>query len=250
MKEFIYKYKVWLISIATLLLLIIGLIIYIYLDHKNNSDLDDTIIADSFYLYEENEEDEDSVEYELLENLVTEEEVKYVYIDVKGAVKNPGVYKLADTKIVNDALNAAGGLLSTGVNYNINLSKKLKDEMAIYVFTEEELLDETFKEEVYKDDDIYIDDNITNKDPIIDDSSSDDTNSEDSETSTPVIPSIINLNTATLDQLLSLSGIGESKALDIIAYREVKNFETIEELMEVSGIGESTYEKIKDIITV
>ena len=62
---------------------------------------------------------------------------------------------------------------------------------------------------------------------------------------------IVSINTASLEQLKTLPGIGESKANDIIKYREKEgNFKTIEDIKNVSGIGDSLFEKIKDYITV
>ena len=67
----------------------------------------------------------------------------------------------------------------------------------------------------------------------------------DSQTSSKV-----NINTATLEELMTLTGIGESKAISIIEYREKTPFKTIEEIKNVSGIGDSAFDKIKDHITV
>ena len=68
--------------------------------------------------------------------------------------------------------------------------------------------------------------------------------------STTLDNSLISINTASLEELKTLPGIGESKANSIIKYRETSSFNTIEDIKNVSGIGESLFEKIKDYITV
>ena len=64
------------------------------------------------------------------------------------------------------------------------------------------------------------------------------------------ISNLVNINTATLEELLSLTGIGESKAKAIIEYRKENKFKSIEDIMKVSGIGQSVFDKIKEDITV
>ena len=192
------------------------------------------------YLYEEPQSAiAESNELELVDLTTTtsEEGKKSIFIDIKGAVKKPGVYETDENSKVIDAITLAGGLKSNADTSNINLSQHLKDEMVIYIFTENELkksdekiaCDTTCKTEVIEVN------NCTEKTSSVNNEKND---------------KLININTASKEELMSLSGIGEAKADAIIAYRNEKQFATIEDIMEVSGIGEAVFATIKDSITV
>lgn len=177
---------------------------------------------------------------------------KTIYVDVKGAVKNPGVYELSNTSRVIDAINLAGGLSDLADTINLNLSKKLSDEMIIIVYTKTEL--STY----YKKNNnrnavcaslecVCIDDY---NDACISKESANKSNSKTDNT-TKSTNSKVSINTATKEELMTLSGIGESKAEKIITYRNDNGkFNSIEDLKKVSGIGDSIFEKIKDKITL
>ena len=159
------------------------------------------------------------VEIEDDENLDTSKEEylddEYYYVDIKGCIKNPGVYKLIKGSRVKDVIELAGGLTSDSDTSNINLAKIIEDEMVININS--------------------VNDNSGNNYSMNSNNLSD----------------LININTASLEQLMTLSGIGESKAKSIISYREENgNFKAIEDITKVSGIGQALYEKIKDYITV
>lgn len=142
---------------------------------------------------------------------------KYYYVDIKGEVKDPGVYKLKDGSRVIDAINASGGLKENANTYSVNLSKKITDEMVIIVPSSTES------------------ENASNNNVIQNTKNND----------------LVNINTATTKELLSITGIGESKASNIVKYREENgNFNSIEDIKNVSGIGDSLFEKIKKYITV
>ena len=166
------------------------------------------------------------------------------YVDIKGAVKNPGVYKLKEKSRVIDVINASGGLLENADTSIINLSKIIEDEMVIIIYAKEEI-------EKYKNNEINSTSSINQKieentKPI--DSNN---NAEISKKSISKTNSKININTSDKNTLLKITGIGESKANNIIKYREEKgNFNSIEEIKNVSGIGDSLFEKIKKYITV
>lgn len=163
-------------------------------------------------------------------------------IEVKGAVKNPGVYKLEENSIVKDAIDLSGGLLSEADISITNLAKKVTDGMVIIIYTEEELKEAREKPTVVK----YIDKECVCP-TLINDTCITEvvTNSEGNIISTGKT----SLNSATIEELTSLPGIGESKAVKIIEYRENNNgFKSIEEIKNVKGIGSSIYEKIKDYL--
>lgn len=159
-----------------------------------------------------------------------------VYVDIKGSVKKPGVYQVSADSIVWDIVNLSGGFTKNAYTKNINLSQKVKDEMVIYVFSKNEMskMNNTVKT------DTACTTNVINYDNCIT------TEKNATETST----SLVNINTASKEELMTVSGIGASKADSIIAYRIKTPFSKIEDIMNVSGIGESLFDKIKKYITV
>lgn len=185
------------------------------------------------------------VEEKKTNNLEIEEPIKYITVDIKGEVKSPGVYKIEEGKRVVDAINASGGLTKKAVTKYINLSKVLKDEDVIIInnISELEKIEDKKNIEEIK---INNKSNISVKESdVITNDKSDIVKESDSNKNT-----IVNINTCTLDELLSINGIGESKAKSIIEYREnVGLFTSKEDIMKVSGIGNSLYDKIKDYIT-
>ncbi len=169
------------------------------------------------------------------EERIDEKNQDKIVIDIKGEVITPGVYELTSQNNVNDAIKAAGGLTQNSDTSNINLSKKLKDEMVIIVYSKKEI--EEMKKEKTETCQSCNNACIKTEDEeakIID---------EESE--------LININEATKEQLQKLEGIGQSKAEAIIEYRNKnQKFKEIEEIKNVPGIGEAAYEKIKNHIKV
>lgn len=189
-------------------------------------------------------------------NSITKKEVKKesdstVFVDVKGAVNNPGVYELESGKRVINAINKAGGLSSNANSININLSKKLTDEMVIIVYTKNEILNyknggNTKAISCASNECICPD---SNNDACISKTSSG--KSSGSKVSTNNSNSKVSINSASKEELMTLNGVGEAKAQKIIEYREKNGqFKSIEDIKNVSGIGDSMYEKIKDNITL
>ena len=152
-----------------------------------------------------------------------ETEDQLVTVDVKGAVKKPGVYQLQSNSRVHDALEKAGGLTDEADLKSINQAQKLSDEAVVYVAKVGE-------------------------------------NAVDVTTSAPTSATsgagqaksaLVNLNTATEADFQTISGIGQKRAQDIIAYREANGrFKSVDELKNVSGIGAKTLEKLKEYVTV
>lgn len=208
-----------------------GLLIIVFLFFNKNSD--EIELTSDLSL---------EIKEEVTEEIPKEEKIK---VDIKGAVKNPGVYEINSNGRVADAIEISGGLTNDADTSTINLSKNLTDEMVIIIYTKEEveemLKGSTSIKYIEKEcicpeieNDACIDNVIDNKP---------DTNTSNEQK--------VSLNSATIDELMQLPGIGEVKAKAIIAYREKNGgFKTIEELLEVNGIGESTFNKIKDQLSL
>lgn len=188
-----------------------------------------------YSLKEEDNFKEDLVSLSTTEKTTTINKEKK-YIDIKGSVKKPGVYEFKENDRVIDAIELAGGLKPNANTNNINLSKKLESEMVIYIYSNKEIQNGTKALNC---------DTVCNTEVIeINNCIEKDTNETNSTNK-------VNINTASLEELQTLSGIGESKAKNIIEYRTTNgNFKNIEEIKNISGIGDALYEKIKDKITV
>lgn len=178
-------------------------------------------------------------------------------VDIKGAVASPGVYTADASNIVNDIINMAGGLNSNATTQNLNLSKKIQDEMVIIIYTEEELRNKTSQiDEVCFNNNLDISQCVLNRQSlVVSESSQTDPKFEESSQNnlneTNPQNTKVSLNKATLEELMTLNGIGEAKAKSIIAYREEnQGFKSVDELLNVSGIKEALFAKIKDNITL
>ena len=165
-----------------------------------------------------------------------------VKVYVCGAVKNPDVYTLgADLRMI-DAVNAAGGFREDAGEEYLNLAAKITDGQKIYIPTVTEI-EEAFAE----NGDTYASIvNITSNSPGI--KSVDSAVSGNGQQSTD---GMVNINTASRETLMTIPGIGQSKADLIIAYREENGgFSSIEDIMLVRGIKEGLFNKVKDRICV
>lgn len=197
-------------------------------------------------------------------NLLSNNEVivsdEKFYVDVKGEVKKPGVYEISNKSIINDVITLAGGFTKKAYTDNINLSKKVSNELVIYVYSETEFkkLNEEEKEVIIEEcicEEYDITDCTNNGSSEIitnEETNTNDDNANNINNNEPIEndTKLININTASKDALMTLSGIGESKADAIIEYRNKTKFNSIEDIKNVSGIGDSAFEKIKDFITV
>lgn len=144
-----------------------------------------------------------------------------VLVDVKGAVKSPGVYELAMGSRIRDAIRLSGGITDEGDKNAVNLALKLQDEMVVYV------------PKIGESESVAIPSNTS------------------PGTSSNIENPLINLNTATSEELQQLDGVGPAKASAIISYREENGpFQKIEDLMNVSGIGQKSFDKLKESIRV
>ncbi len=159
-----------------------------------------------------------------------EEEImpKEIVVHITGAVQKEGIVRIKEGSRIVDAIEAAGGMTNEIDLGKINLAYTLKDGQKIYIPKTSDIGEEYTK-------------GVNESDIIIDAGTE-----ENSSTNTKV-----NINTANISQLESISGIGESTANKIIQYREKNGkFKTIEEIKNVSGIGELKYEGIKNDICV
>ena len=151
-----------------------------------------------------------------------------IFVDICGAVTKPGVYRMPPDSRVYEAVEAAGGLLPEAAGNRVNQAQPLSDGQQIYVPTKEE----AEKAGAVPAEGAFPEIKAGENSPV----------SENGK---------VNLNTADAAALQTLSGIGESKAQAILAYREEHGgFSSIEELMDVPGIKENTFLKIKEKIAV
>ena len=142
-----------------------------------------------------------------------------ITVDVKGAVKSPGIYDLPVGSRVHDAVQKAGGLTEEADSKSLNLAQKISDEALVYVPTKGE---EAASQQA----------------------TSGTTPSSSKEKK-------VNLNKASLEELKQVKGLGGKRAQDIIDHREANGkFKSVDELKKVSGIGAKTIEKLKDYVTV
>lgn len=149
-------------------------------------------------------------------------------IYIVGAVEKPGLYSLEQGALVYDAVSIAGGLLPEVDAQTVNLAQELESNMMVRILTEEQRIQQQRESSL-----VLVKNNVE-----INGGSAEESNRK------------ININIATKEELMTLSGIGEARAESIIAYRETNGrFQTIEDIMLVDGIKESAFAKIKDKIT-
>ncbi len=155
---------------------------------------------------------------QMSETVSTVTDAQWIQVYICGAVVHPGVYTLSEGSRLNDAVLAAGGFTEGAEESSVNLAAKIADEDMIYVYSKEQMVAGEY---------------------------------------VPMLPSslqesgLVNINTADLNTLCTLPGIGESRARDIITYREKNGaFQKKEDIMQVSGIKESLYQRICDLISV
>ena len=210
---YISKYK--LIIILSVVIIILSTLIYI----NYNNETIDTVIT---------------------EPIIEEEVTDTIKVDIKGMVEKSGVVEIDSGSRVIDAINASGGLKKGANTEYLNLSKKLKDGDVIIVYSNDYINSLKKENIVYvevpcecpdKINDACINNEIVNEE----------INSENDK--------LISINSGTKEELMTLPGVGESKADAIIKYRNDNNgFTKLEDIMNVSGIGEAAYTKIKDYI--
>lgn len=207
-----------IIGILVIAVALVGFSFKIYGENRGrvfkDEYMDDIFVEETFNAYESESIRGEKVNLEVNKKQIT--------VEIKGEVANPDVYILEDGSIVKDLIDIAGGLTSDGDISKINRADKLRSHQLVYI-------------------------------PNKNDSTT--TNANGNVSEAPVQSSsdsnIININTATKDELKKISGIGDSKAQKIIDYREKNGgFNSIEDIKNVDGIGEKTFENLKEEIEV
>lgn len=221
---FLKKYKYHITVLISILLITLGFYLKYKLNKEQYEDIE--VINNKSITIEEN---------------VVNDENKECIVDIKGAVNKPGVYKISCDMTVYDVIKIAGDLTENANTSVTNLAKKINNEMVIIIYTDEEIKNSNVVNTVVKViENECVCPNIKN-DSCINNEITD----EISNTNT-----LININSATINELKKIPGIGESKAKTIIEYRENNGkFNTIEDIQNVPGIGSKLYEEIKIYIT-
>lgn len=196
MAELFFKYKAILLS-SVLGIICIFLIAIFF---KTTDDFEYTEPVEVNNSVSANEETEEVIDNE------------YIYVEIKGAVKHPDVYKISKDARIKDLIILGDPLPNADLN-SINQSEKLHDEKSVYVPVKGEVVE-----------------------------------IKESETSDKIV---VNINTATKDELMRLNGVGEKKAETIIEYREENGlFNKKEDLMNIPGIGQKTFENLQEHIEI
>ena len=200
--------------IVIILITIIGIGIYCYTNAIENT----------------SEEELENVLEIAQDNTTKETEEKNIFVHIAGCVQKEGMLELSSNSRIADAIEKAGGLTQEADLSDINLAYLLEDGMKIYIPNQNERQENNEKTEntakTENTPSMQIQDTSTKQD-------------------------VININTATQEELDTLPGIGPATATKIIEYRKEKGkFKQKEEIKEVSGIGEAKYEKIKEYISI
>ncbi|MFR4287523.1 MAG: helix-hairpin-helix domain-containing protein [Enterococcus italicus] len=171
-----------------------------------------------FFLFQNPKEDvwtDVSVPTEQTTQTTTSVPQQIILVDIKGAVKKPGVYELPVNARLHELVNVAGGLTDDAEDRQVNMAIVLADQQLVYIPRKGETVEQT------------------------------------NQTPQAGNESKVNINTASAEELQTLTGIGEKKAQAIIDYRTQNgNFQSIDQLTEVDGFGEKTVEKLRDSITI
>jgi len=171
-----------------------------------------------FFLFQNRKEDvwtDVSVPTEQTTQTTTSVPQQIILVDIKGAVKKPGVYELPVNARLHELVNVAGGLTDDAEDRQVNMAIVLADQQLVYIPRKGETVEQT------------------------------------NQTPQAGNESKVNINTASAEELQTLTGIGEKKAQAIIDYRTQNgNFQSIDQLTEVDGFGEKTVEKLRDSITI
>ncbi|MGC5328485.1 helix-hairpin-helix domain-containing protein [Brevibacillus sp. SYSU BS000544] len=230
------RYRVFILAIVILLFLSLSFLFY-----PGSTDIEPSIpFQTPAYASEQTKQpsaSEIQVPETLSSNFLEQPEspgksAKELFVDVKGKIKQPGIYSFSSNERVHHIILRAGGFLPDADRNRVNLALPLSDGMVVWVpsVTDKTSLGSSLPLPCGE---------VQSK-PL-----------SPSPSNTSSGSDKINLNTASLDQLLSLPGIGEAKAKAILTFREKKGgFKSVEQLLEVTGIGDKMFEKIKEKVTL
>lgn len=226
--------KVWLLSI--LLIALFSSVVFAMLKDKDRMEMVELELVLEGRTQDQHGEDngqnhdteisDENVEDK--EDHQAKEDIEY-YVDVKGAVHQPGVYRLIEGARVMDALEKAGQVREDGTTDHINLAQKIYDGMVIYIPTVDEIDEDQLQAAL-----------MAQASP-----------GEGAQGAGQISSSSnkININRASAEELQKLPGVGASRAQDIVNYRTEKgDFQSLEDLMNISGIGPKIFERLKELI--
>ena len=167
------------------------------------------------FVIESDEVSRDAFKKEAKEAVPAKEEGigSVIYVDIGGAVKNPGLYELEKGARVKDGITAAGGIVGNADTSQINLAKKLNDEEKLYI-------------------------------PKIGEQAP----APSAQAASPAVKGPVSIQNGSKEDLMTLPGVGEKTADKIIEYRTAHPFTAVEDLKEVPGIGDKTFESLKNNI--
>ncbi len=212
------------LAIITIIIFIVSIFLY---KQKSSNAFKEEYMTEIF-----EEESNDNMEYtETLEEdttIINEDSIdrNKIIVEIKGEVEKPDVYQLEEGSIIKDLIDMAGGVTEEADLSRINRAEELLNHELIIIGN---INDET-------------------ESSVVQNSSVSSGNSTDNDSKSSTL---ININTADLEQLKEITGIGNIKAQSIIDYREANGgFKSLEELKNVDGIGDKTFEKIKEQITL
>lgn len=211
------------LAIITIIIFIVSIFLY---KQKSSNAFKEEYMTEIF-----EEESNDNMEYtETLEedtSIINEDSIdrNKIIVEIKGEVAKPDVYQLEEGSIIKDLIDMAGGVTEEADLSRINRAEELLNHELIIIGN---INDET-------------------ESSVVQNSSTSSSNGNNSDKGS----TLININTADLEQLKKITGIGDIKAQSIIDYREANGgFKSLEELKNVDGIGDKTFEKIKEQITL
>ena len=211
------KLIVFMSTVVLIFCIVSGFLLSNLLFHREPEEIAAKEILSPFSSSEENQ---------LPEGNTVEEDArpKVMYTDIKGSVKEPGIYSFSSEERVYDVLKRAGGLLEEADSERINFSAKIEDQQVLYIPAVGEEPPEHLNQSA---------------------------SPEGKQSTADTEPSKININTASPSELQQIPGIGSVKAQEIIRFREENgSFQKVEDLQEISGIGEKTVEKLKNFVTI